>query len=86
MRHIWSHFLAVTVYVRKEEEKVYNALMLENLAIKDLKEAVSIRFVSSCHEELSNFNANLPSICVCHKHGYTYIICCVVSQFDLCPY
>ena len=32
----------MTIYVRKEEEKVYNALMLENLTLKDLKEAVSI--------------------------------------------
>lgn len=35
---------AVTVYVRKEEEKVYNALMLENLAIKDLKEAIAQKY------------------------------------------
>ena len=31
----------MTIYVRKEEEKVYNALMLENLTVDDLKEAVS---------------------------------------------
>ena len=33
---------AVTIYVRKEEEKVYNALMLENLTMTDLKDAVRI--------------------------------------------
>eukprot|EP00794_Sanderia_malayensis_P007236 gene7236-8044_t len=35
---------AVTIYVRKEEEKVYNALMLENLTILDLKEAVAHKY------------------------------------------
>ena len=37
----------MTVYVRKEEEKVYNALMLENLTMNDLKEAVSV--LLSCY-------------------------------------
>lgn len=35
---------AVTIYVRKEEEKVYNALMLENLTVDDLKEAVAHKY------------------------------------------
>ncbi|XP_065058917.1 grainyhead-like protein 2 homolog isoform X2 [Rhopilema esculentum] len=35
---------AVTIYVRKEEEKVYNALMLENLTLKDLKDAVAHKY------------------------------------------
>jgi hypothetical protein len=33
--------LAVTIYVKKEEEKVYNALMLDSFAVVDLREAVS---------------------------------------------
>ena len=36
------HFLvAVTIYVKKEEEKVYNALMLDSLTVGDMVEAVS---------------------------------------------
>ena len=35
----------MTIYVRKEEEKVYNALMLENLTLKDLKDAVSFNLL-----------------------------------------
>lgn len=34
-------FLAVTIYVRKEEEKAYNALMLETFTLNELKSAVS---------------------------------------------
>ena len=34
--------LAVTIYVKKEEEKVYNALMLDSFGVVDLREAVSI--------------------------------------------
>ena len=60
-----DHFLAVTVYVRKEEEKVYNALMLENLAIKDLKEAVSILFVSSIVMENYQILMQIYQVYVC---------------------
>eukprot|EP00118_Oscarella_pearsei_P016403 m.155984 g.155984 ORF g.155984 m.155984 type:complete len:565 (+) comp38684_c0_seq2:73-1767(+) len=34
----------VTVYVRKEEEKVYNALMLDTLTVADFKTAVSKKY------------------------------------------
>lgn len=33
--------IAVTIYVKKEEEKVYNALMLDSLTVGDMVEAVS---------------------------------------------
>ena len=33
-------YLAVTIYVKKEEEKVYNALMLDSFGVIDLREAV----------------------------------------------
>ncbi|XP_032242135.1 grainyhead-like protein 2 homolog isoform X2 [Nematostella vectensis] len=33
---------AVTIYVKKEEEKVYNALMLDNLCIKELSNQIAI--------------------------------------------
>lgn len=33
--------VAVTIYVKKEEEKVYNALMLDSLTVGDMVEAVS---------------------------------------------
>ncbi len=36
-----SFLLAVTIYVKKEEEKVYNALMLDSFGVVDLREAVS---------------------------------------------
>lgn len=32
----------MTIYVRKEEEKAYNALMLDNLTLEELKESVSV--------------------------------------------
>ncbi|XP_057313118.1 grainyhead-like protein 2 homolog [Hydractinia symbiolongicarpus] len=35
---------AVTIYVRKEEEKAYNALMLDNLTLEELKESVSTKY------------------------------------------
>ena len=36
----------MTIYVKKEEEKVYNALMLDNLSVPDLVHAVSLKAVS----------------------------------------
>ena len=33
--------VAVTIYVKKEEEKVYNALMLDSLTVGDMVDAVS---------------------------------------------
>lgn len=46
-------FIAVTIYVKKEEEKVYNALMLDSFGVVDLREAVSVHevfamFLTSC--------------------------------------
>ncbi|XP_065836862.1 grainyhead-like protein 2 homolog isoform X2 [Oscarella lobularis] len=35
---------ALTIYVRKEEEKVYNALMLDSLTVVDFKTAVSRKY------------------------------------------
>lgn len=35
---------AVTIYVKKEEEKVYNALMLDNLSVPDLVHAVGSKY------------------------------------------
>ena len=32
--------VAVTIYVKKEEEKVYNALMLDSLTVGDMVDAV----------------------------------------------
>lgn len=32
----------MTIYVKKEEEKVYNALMLDSFGVVDLRETVSI--------------------------------------------
>lgn len=37
---VYSFFIAVTIYVKKEEEKVYNALMLDSLTVGDMVEAV----------------------------------------------
>ena len=37
----------MTIYVKKEEEKVYNALMLDSLGVSELSEAVSISFYFS---------------------------------------
>ena len=47
--------IAVTIYVKKEEEKVYNALMLDSLTVGDMVEAVS-DFSSSYHGILSCIN------------------------------
>lgn len=33
-------YVVVTIYVRKEEEKAYNALMLDSLTLEDLKKTV----------------------------------------------
>ena len=38
---VFIFFVAVTIYVKKEEEKVYNALMLDSLTVGDMVEAVS---------------------------------------------
>ncbi|XP_046853173.1 LOW QUALITY PROTEIN: grainyhead-like protein 1 homolog [Xenia sp. Carnegie-2017] len=35
---------AVTIYVKKEEEKVYNALMLDSFGVVDLREAVAQKY------------------------------------------
>ncbi|CAB3988532.1 grainyhead 1 homolog [Paramuricea clavata] len=35
---------AVTIYVKKEEEKVYNALMLDSFAVVDLRESVAQKY------------------------------------------
>ena len=40
-----SIIAVLTIYVRKEEEKVYNALMLEDLSVAELKSAVSLQSV-----------------------------------------
>jgi len=45
-------FVAVTIYVKKEEEKVYNALMLDSLTVGDMVEAVS-NFSSIYHRILN---------------------------------
>lgn len=37
--------IAVTIYVRKEEEKAYNALMLDTLTADALRQAVSIQIL-----------------------------------------
>ena len=37
---MYSFSTAVTIYVKKEEEKVYNALMLDSLTVGDMVEAV----------------------------------------------
>ena len=37
--------VAVTIYVKKEEEKVYNALMLDSLTVGDMVDAVSDFFL-----------------------------------------
>ena len=37
---VYSFSTAVTIYVKKEEEKVYNALMLDSLTVGDMVEAV----------------------------------------------
>lgn len=47
--------IAVTIYVKKEEEKVYNALMLDSLTVGDMVEAVS-DFSSSYHRILCCIN------------------------------
>ena len=43
-------FVAVTIYVKKEEEKVYNALMLDSLTVGDMVEAVS--YLSSIYHKI----------------------------------
>ena len=46
---LWFHILilAVTIYVRKEEEKAYNALMLEVATLDSLKKAVRVLSIIS---------------------------------------
>ena len=41
MYNCFAFLVAVTIYVKKEEEKVYNALMLDSLTVGDMVDAVS---------------------------------------------
>lgn len=60
--------VAVTIYVKKEEEKVYNALMLDSLTVGDMVEAVSC-FSSFCHRML---------------HCVNWFLCIETSPATLC--
>ena len=45
MYNCFAFLVAVTIYVKKEEEKVYNALMLDSLTVGDMVDAVSDFFL-----------------------------------------
>lgn len=56
----------MTIYVKKEEEKVYNALMLDNLAVGDMVEAVcyiSI-FVFYFYTQTISYNDESDFLCL----------------------
>ena len=53
--NIMFPFLAVTIYVKKEEEKVYNALMLDSLTVSELSEVVMKQYCIG----------SVPQTCLC---------------------